>query len=137
MERPQSNGGGGLGERGVAARDVARQQRSAQAAFSANVDTRPVRIETSDRSSGEAAAGEKIGVLSKGAGMVVLQEQDKWLFVNLCGFIWKESVTGQRGVVREQTTIIMLSEGGWSRLEIMNILPNDAWCEVAAIEHKS
>lgn len=46
--------------------------------------------------------GEKIGVLTKGAGMVVLQEQDKWLFVNLRGFIWKESVTGVRGVFRGQ-----------------------------------
>jgi parvulin-like peptidyl-prolyl isomerase len=46
--------------------------------------------------------GEKIGVLTKGAGMVVLQEQDKWLFVNLRGFIWKESVTGERGVFRGQ-----------------------------------
>jgi len=49
-----------------------------------------------------APTGEKIGVLSKGAGMVVLQEQDKWLFVNLRGFIWKESVTGERGVLRGQ-----------------------------------
>jgi hypothetical protein len=46
--------------------------------------------------------GEKIGVLTKGAGMVVLQEQDKWLFVNLRGFIWKESVTGERGIFRGQ-----------------------------------
>jgi hypothetical protein len=46
--------------------------------------------------------GEKIGTLTKGAGMVVLQEQDKWLFVNLRGFIWKESVTGERGVFRGQ-----------------------------------
>lgn len=46
--------------------------------------------------------GEKIGVLSKGASMVVLQEVDKWLFVNMRGFIWKESVTGQRGVFRGQ-----------------------------------
>jgi hypothetical protein len=49
-----------------------------------------------------APTGEKIGVLAKGAGMVVLQEQDKWLFVNLRGFIWKESVTGERGVLRGQ-----------------------------------
>jgi len=46
--------------------------------------------------------GEKIGVLSKGASMVVLQEVDKWLFVNMRGFIWKESVTGQRGIFRGQ-----------------------------------
>lgn len=46
--------------------------------------------------------GEKIGVLAKGSGMVVLQEQDKWLFVNLRGFIWKESVTGERGIFRGQ-----------------------------------
>jgi len=46
--------------------------------------------------------GEKIGVLSKGAGLVVVQETDKWLFVNLRGFIWKESVTGQRGIFRGQ-----------------------------------
>jgi hypothetical protein len=46
--------------------------------------------------------GEKIGVLSKGAGMVVLQDVDKWLFVNMRGFIWKESVTGERGVFRGQ-----------------------------------
>ncbi len=49
-----------------------------------------------------AATGEKIGVLSKGASMVVLQEVDKWLFVNIRGFIWKESVTGERGVFRGQ-----------------------------------
>jgi len=48
------------------------------------------------------ATGEKIGVLSKGASMVVLQEVDKWLFVNMRGFIWKESVTGERGVFRGQ-----------------------------------
>jgi len=46
--------------------------------------------------------GEKIGVLSKGASMVVLQEVDKWLFVNMRGFIWKESVTGERGIFRGQ-----------------------------------
>lgn len=48
------------------------------------------------------STGEKIGVLAKGSGMVVLQEQDKWLFVNLRGFIWKESVTGERGIFRGQ-----------------------------------
>jgi hypothetical protein len=46
--------------------------------------------------------GEKIGALAKGATLVVLQEQDKWLFVNLRGFIWKESVTGERGFFRGQ-----------------------------------
>lgn len=46
--------------------------------------------------------GEKIGVLNKGAVMVVLQEKDQWLFVNLRGFIWKESVTGESGVFRGQ-----------------------------------
>jgi len=49
-----------------------------------------------------APTGEKIGVLSKGASMVVLQKADKWLFVNLRGFIWKESVTGERGIFRGQ-----------------------------------
>lgn len=48
------------------------------------------------------ATGEKIGMLNKGASMVVLQEVDKWLFVNMRGFIWKESVTGERGVFRGQ-----------------------------------
>jgi hypothetical protein len=46
--------------------------------------------------------GEKIGVLSNGTPMVVLQEKDQWLFVNLRGFIWKESVTGESGVFRGQ-----------------------------------
>jgi hypothetical protein len=46
--------------------------------------------------------GEKIGVLYKGTSMVVLQERDKWLYVYLRGFIWKESVTGERGVFRGQ-----------------------------------
>ncbi len=48
------------------------------------------------------ANGEKLGVLSKGTAMVVLQEKDQWLLVNLRGFIWKESVTGQTGVFRGQ-----------------------------------
>jgi hypothetical protein len=49
-----------------------------------------------------SANGEKLGVLNNGAAMVVLQERDQWLFVNLRGFIWKESVTGQTGVFRGQ-----------------------------------
>ncbi len=49
-----------------------------------------------------AATGEKLGVLNKGTAMVVLQEKDQWLFVNLRGFIWKESVTGETGVFRGQ-----------------------------------
>lgn len=48
------------------------------------------------------ASGEKLGVLNKGTAMVVLQEKDQWLFVNLRGFIWKESVTGQTGIFRGQ-----------------------------------
>lgn len=48
------------------------------------------------------AGGEKLGVLNKGTAMVVLQEKDQWLFVNLRGFIWKESVTGETGVFRGQ-----------------------------------
>jgi len=46
--------------------------------------------------------GDKIGVLYKGAGLVVLQNRDKWLKVNLTGYIFKESVTGERGVFRGQ-----------------------------------
>jgi hypothetical protein len=46
--------------------------------------------------------GERIGTLYKGANMLVLQERDKWLYVNLRGYIWKESVTGERGVFRGQ-----------------------------------
>ncbi len=48
------------------------------------------------------ASGEKLGVLNKGTAMVVLQEKDQWLFVNLRGFIWKESVTGETGIFRGQ-----------------------------------
>jgi parvulin-like peptidyl-prolyl isomerase len=48
------------------------------------------------------ASGEKLGMLNKGTAMVVLQEKDQWLFVNLRGFIWKESVTGQTGIFRGQ-----------------------------------
>ena len=48
------------------------------------------------------ANGEKLGMLNKGTAMVVLQEKDQWLFVNLRGFIWKESVTGESGVFRGQ-----------------------------------
>jgi hypothetical protein len=49
-----------------------------------------------------AASGEKLGMLNKGTAMVVLQEKDQWLFVNLRGFIWKESVTGETGIFRGQ-----------------------------------
>jgi hypothetical protein len=49
-----------------------------------------------------AATGDKLGMLNKGTAMVVLQEKDQWLFVNLRGFIWKESVTGQTGIFRGQ-----------------------------------
>ncbi|MCI0699213.1 peptidylprolyl isomerase [candidate division KSB1 bacterium] len=48
------------------------------------------------------ASGEKLGVLNKGTAMVVLQEKEQWLFVNLRGFIWKESVTGETGIFRGQ-----------------------------------
>lgn len=47
-------------------------------------------------------SGDKVGLLYKGAGMVVLQDNDKWLYVDVRGFIWKESVTGERGVFRGQ-----------------------------------
>ncbi|MDZ7289271.1 MAG: peptidylprolyl isomerase [candidate division KSB1 bacterium] len=49
-----------------------------------------------------APTGDRLGVIFKGTSMVVLQDQGKWLFVNLRGFIWKESVTGEKGVFRGQ-----------------------------------
>ncbi len=62
-----------------------------------------------------SATGEKIGMLNKGATMVVLQEKDQWLFVNLRGFIWKESVTGETGIFRGQpyraAMILVKTEG--------------------------
>jgi len=65
---------------------------------------KPVFVKTAEENLRKTPSptGEKIGVLSKGASMVVLQEVDKWLFVNMRGFIWKESVTGERGVIRGQ-----------------------------------
>jgi peptidyl-prolyl cis-trans isomerase C len=59
-------------------------------------------VKTAEENLRAAPGGERIGVLYKGANMIVLQEQDKWLYVNIRGFIWKESVTGERGLLRGQ-----------------------------------
>jgi len=40
-----------------------------------------------------APSGKKIGSLLEGAEMRIVQEQDKWVKVQITGWIWKESLT--------------------------------------------
>jgi len=44
----------------------------------------------------KAPNGEKFATLYKGAPLVVLEDGDKWVKVATSGYIWKESVSGER-----------------------------------------
>ena len=44
----------------------------------------------------EAPNGKKIASVLKGTPMVVIEDGDKWVQVAVTGFIWKESITGDK-----------------------------------------
>lgn len=43
-----------------------------------------------------APNGEKLAALTKGSQLVVLEDGEKWVKVGISGYIWKQSITGNK-----------------------------------------